>query len=270
MNYVAHEHLGLYFLRRRELEQAKQHLLAALEIAPATHSAHNSLGAVYAQLGDREKAIAQFREALNLVPTYLEAQLSWGLVLETEEKFGDAVEHYGIAAREHPEAIGAWRKLGDMCLVLGRQAGARDAYRRVLKLGGDSAEVLADLGQALSELGDEPAALASFVKAENIAPGYARALHGHAWIQATSASPEYRNVASALALLDECKMHHKGSNWTHLRVLAAALAASGRFEEARRTAAEAFANAPSSEWEKLKTEGQLYAAGQALVRFGGR
>jgi tetratricopeptide (TPR) repeat protein len=238
-NYVAHEHMGLWLQRQGELERAREHYLAALASAPALPSSHVDLGAIHAQLGQRAEAMAQFQEALRLAPDHLQARLSLGLLFELAGDLEGALQHYETAAREHPDSPDAWRKLGEARFALGRHAEAREAHARA-RAAGDTTE----LGQTLSESAEER----------------------QAWTLATSTAPGERDPARALALLDGCAARHAGGSWTHSRVLAAALAAAGRFEEAVRAAAESSALAPETEWARLKAERELYAAGRTVGR----
>lgn len=135
-NYVAHEHMGLWLHRQGELERAREHYLAALASAPALPSSHVDLGAIHAQLGQREEARAEFLEALRLAPDHEKARLSLGYLLELEGDLVGALEHYEIAAREHPESLDAWRKLAQALSVL-RPAEAGTANERVRALSGE-------------------------------------------------------------------------------------------------------------------------------------
>jgi len=262
-NYVAHQNLGMYLQGRGDLTGAREHYQAALAILPDLYSAHGNLGGLYAQQGERALALAEFQEALRLVPDFLDARLSWGLLLQLDGDTAGALEHYQRAAREHPESADAWSQCGGALLALGRFAEARTAYEQALSRERGSAEAHAGLAEALDGLGDARAALAHFAEAQRLAPELARALHGEAWLRATRA--ELRDPARATALLQRCAPRDGGS-WAHLRVEAAVLAAQGRFPEAARAAAEAFAAAPRAEWERLKAELATYQAGRALER----
>jgi hypothetical protein len=67
-------------------------------------------------------------------------------------------------------------------------------------------------------------------------------------------------------VLQGCAGGAEARDWTHLRTLAAALAAAGRFDEAVRSVAEASAWAPRGEWERLKEERALYEARRGIER----
>jgi tetratricopeptide (TPR) repeat protein len=262
-NHVAHQVLALELQRDGELLAALEHYRATLALAPYQHDAHGTLGAGYMQLGRRDEALAEYREALRLRPDFLDARLNWGLLLELEGDFAGALAQYELATRTHPEAGAAWSKRGDALLALGRAAEARDAFRAALERAPDAPDApgtLAGLGSSLGELGEEDAALAHLARALHRAPRHARAVHATAWIHATSRDPRRRDPERALALLATCG----DSGWPHLRTVAAALAAAGRFTDARRAAAEASAAAPAPLWPALKAERETYAAGRAL------
>jgi tetratricopeptide (TPR) repeat protein len=241
-NYVAHEHRGLWLQRRGELAAAKEHYLAALASAPRLPSSHVDLGAVHAQLGQREEAELRFREALRLVPDHLEARMSLGLLHQHAGDLEGALLHYEIAAREHVDERRVWLQLAEVQFALARHPAARASFQRARAVAGPAAEL--ELGASLSPVAEER----------------------QAWVLATSSEPGERDPERALALLAACAARHPGGSWTHARVLAAAQAAAGRLEEAVRSAAEASALAPSTEWPRLKAERELYAAGRALGR----
>jgi tetratricopeptide (TPR) repeat protein len=63
----------LVLLRGGDLNESKQLVTRAVEIAPKTSNFHDTLGRVQAKLGEREAAIASFQKALDLEPNNLEA-----------------------------------------------------------------------------------------------------------------------------------------------------------------------------------------------------
>src|SRR6185436_4979459 len=234
-------------------------------IAPQLVDAHSNLGTLLMQLGERERAIEEYRSALRLRPSYLHARLNWGMLYELEGDTEHALEQYRIAAKQHPESPSALTKLGDALLASGRAAEACDAYRQSLARPNIQTNTHAGLGEALAAIGDEAGALEQFELSLALRDDWPRALHGEAWIRATSRAPERRGPARALELLGRCPKGEAAS-WQHLRVLAATQAALERFPEAARTAAEAALRAPSSSRPPIEGERELYASGKALVR----
>ena len=66
----AHHKLGLALERAGKYEPAKAAIQRALALRPNTAQYLNSLGAVYAKLGDRAQAVASFERAVTLLPNY--------------------------------------------------------------------------------------------------------------------------------------------------------------------------------------------------------
>jgi tetratricopeptide (TPR) repeat protein len=265
-NYVAHDHLGFLFQKRGQLDLAREHYEAALAIAPLLVDVHSNLGALYQQLGERELARRQFEEALRLQPDYLDARLNWGLLCEQEGALEQALGHYERAARAHPESAAAWTKLGQAALALGRTELGLDALARALERDGGSARANAELGNALLELGRTEPAREHLGEALRLDPHEPGALHGLAFLRASSSDPALRDPAAALELLAGCPARGEASDWRHLRALAAALAARERYAEAAQAAAEALARAPRSRWAQLGEESEVYRRGEALRR----
>ncbi len=265
-NYVAHDHLGLLFQKQKDLARAREHYEATIAIAPRLVDAHSNLGAVFAELGERGRAIECFQEALRLQPDSLVARLSWGFLCEREGDQLQALEHYELAARDHPSSAAAWSKVGDALFALGRYEPARAAYARALELEDELAAAHAGLGLALIELGQGLEAEAHLGEALRLQPDSPQALDALAFHLASSADERVRDPARALELLRSCESRGEPPGWRHLRALAAALAARGEFERAALTVAQASAAAPPSEWERLRSERELYQAGQALAR----
>ncbi len=265
-NYVAHDHLGLLFQKQGDLERARKHYEATIAITPKLVDAHSNLGAVYMELGQRERAIERYQEALRLQPDFMDARLNWGLLCEREGDHEAALRHYQTAAQQHPESAAALAKVGDAALALHRYELAVEAYSRSLERQSDLAIAHAGLGIALDERGESSSAVAHFAAALGLDPTCAPALHGWAFLLASSAEEGRRDPARALELLGRCEARGEPSNWRHLRALAAALAARGEFAEAARAAATASALAPRPEWEGLTAEGERYRKGEALRR----
>ena len=72
----AYQKLGLALERSGKLEPAKQAILKALAIRPNTAEFLNSLGSVYAKLGDHKQAVATFERAVALRPNYTVARFN--------------------------------------------------------------------------------------------------------------------------------------------------------------------------------------------------
>src|SRR6185369_5888170 len=78
----------------------------AVRLRPDDAEARNSLGLVYVQSGDDEKAIAAFREAVKLRPDYADAHQNLGAVLTTSD-VAQAVRELETAVKLQPRLLKA-------------------------------------------------------------------------------------------------------------------------------------------------------------------
>jgi Tfp pilus assembly protein PilF len=77
--------------------EAEQRMLAALRADPGSAEAHNTLGSIYLQGGDLEKARRQFEEAIRLQPKLASAHYNLGLVLQQQGKTEAAAQEFRAA-----------------------------------------------------------------------------------------------------------------------------------------------------------------------------
>ena len=94
---------------------------------------------IYWHQADYEGADAVYAEALKWVPDYPPALLGRGRIAIAQGRAGQAIAHLEKAARLRPSAESLWL-LGDARRMQGDEAGAQEAYGRVVELGrrGDS------------------------------------------------------------------------------------------------------------------------------------
>lgn len=176
-----------------------------------------------------------------------------------------------------PEVSRGWSGLGEALATRGDATGAREALERAVELDDGNASAHANLGAVLTALGDPENALVHFERAVTLHPGnlaarlnfglallgakrQAEAAHqfelvlatapnvpraalGLAWIKAVSADEALRDPARALALLEP---YLAASSPLVLDIQAAALAASGRHEEAVQVIARALRDAQAA------------------------
>jgi tetratricopeptide (TPR) repeat protein len=115
-------------------EQAVDLLARAIEADPAFAVAQHALGGVHQALGNRWKATAQFRAAIQLDAGYAEPHKSLGdLVLSASRPpYDQAIEAYDRAIRLRPFYADAHAGLGDARAAKGDVDGAIGAYTKAL------------------------------------------------------------------------------------------------------------------------------------------
>jgi tetratricopeptide (TPR) repeat protein/mono/diheme cytochrome c family protein len=179
-------------------EEAVRRFTEAVRLDPGLAYAHNSLGVSLFALGRADEAIARFGRALAIEPAYANAHNNLGRALEASGALGDAVVHYREAIRIQPDNVLTLQNLGGALARLGQFGEAVALLRRALELSADSASVAAKL----------------------------------AWVLATQDAAPTGRPEEAIELAERAVAATGRRDATTLDVLAAALAANGRFDEA--------------------------------------
>jgi hypothetical protein len=106
----------------------------ALAVTQGNHRAHAALGAVYDERGDTASAIAQYRQALRIVPDQAEWRNNLGLLYVKDNKVAEAMGQFAIATRLRPDFADAFNNLGAMHARAGQMTEAIAAYTEALRL----------------------------------------------------------------------------------------------------------------------------------------
>lgn len=192
--------LSLVFLTWRQT--ALYHNLVALYTGilaknPGCWMAHYNLGIALNNQGKTDEAIAHYREAIELRPSYAEAHYNLGRLLARKGQLDDAVTHYEKALEINPADAEAQNNLGVTLFGSGRVDEAIAHYQEALKIRPDYAEASCNLASALLSKGDLDGAIAYYSVCLALLPN--------------QAEPEY-NLASALlrkGRTDEAIAHYK-------------------------------------------------------------
>jgi tetratricopeptide (TPR) repeat protein len=192
--------LSLVFLTWRQT--AVYHNLVTLYTGTLTKNpgcwmAHYNLGIALNNQGKTDEAIAHYREAIELRPSYAEAHYNLGRLLARKGQLDDAVTHYEKALEINPADAEAQNNLGVTLFGSGRVDEAIAHYQEALKIRPDYAEASCNLASALLSKGDLDGAIAYYSMCLALLPN--------------QAEPEY-NLASALlrkGRTDEAIAHYK-------------------------------------------------------------
>jgi tetratricopeptide (TPR) repeat protein len=273
--WMAHYNLGIALNDRGQTDEAMAHYLRAIELRPSYSEAHYNLGRLLAQKGQLDDAVTHYEKALEINSADAEAQNNLGVTLFARGRVDEAIAHYQGALKIRPDYAEASCNLanallskGDLdgaiagysaCLALspnqadvhydlasallrkGRTDEAIAHYKKVLELRPDSADAYANLGSAFLAKGRVRDAIAAYRNALRISPENVPAQSNLAWLLATSSDPSLRNGSEAVLLAERADSESSRSE-NHpivLRILAAAYAESGRFDEAKQTAQQA-------------------------------
>ncbi len=172
---------------------------------PDNERAWNHLALALKNEGRIEEAEVAFLRALAIDPTHAKARFNYGNLLFARGDRGGALREFSEAARRRPQDELMVFNHGYVLTLLGRVPEGLDRYRDAL---------------ALRPEWDRPKMLL-------------------AWALATSPDERVRAPEEAVRLAEALNSESGGGVPRHVDVLAAALAAAGRFPEAERTAARA-------------------------------
>jgi len=259
---VANRNLGTVLLitgRPRESgdysrKASEIRLRAAVEADPANARGFNDLGALLAQTGRVEEAVAQFEKAVALKPDFAAARANLGGALAKLGKLDEALAQLRKALELDAGYAPAHYNLGLVLSQRGDAQGAIREWRSALDLDPKYAEAHASLADALYAQGRTAEALAHWRDCIELQPNDAPALLRAAWVLATSPDAALRNGAEALAFAVRAVELSGGKDARTLDALAAAYAEKGRFADAALTARRAQALAARENQPALADE----------------
>jgi len=260
----AHYNLGRLLVNLGQLNDAVAHYERATAINPADAEAQNNLGVTLFGMGRANDAVAHYQKALEIRPDYAEASCNLANALIAKGDLDGAIAQYTACLAAVPDQEDAQYNLASALLRKGRADEAILQYQKVLAMHPESGDAHANLGSALLAKRRIRDAMTEYTKALQISPENLPALCNLAWLLATSVDPSLRNGSEAVQLAERADSASSRSEKhpTVLRILAAAYAEAGRFDEAKETAQQAVREADkqgnSSLSSTLRDEIALY------------
>jgi len=155
---VSHDLLqGRLYFARRQYTKSLDVLGSALNLAPQNAGARVLAAQAAEHVGDRQRAIDEYRTALRLEPSIVEARLALARLLLTAGGSGEAADLvWPLTAESSPKRAEALRLLAVARAQAGDTVGAREAATTLRGLPGGAPaawEVLADLERKSGGLG---------------------------------------------------------------------------------------------------------------------
>jgi tetratricopeptide (TPR) repeat protein len=276
---------GLTLERLGRRTEAISSFREALRLDPHSVLAHVDLGAALENDGQRDEAVRHNEEALRLDPTCVIAHLNLGAILEKQQRIEMAIEHYRAVLRAQPNSDKGHYNMGTALAKLGRldealgyfttaleinpnyvaahynlglaqeQLGKADKglshYRRAVELAPGVAHYRVSLAAALFSSGRKDEAMAHYGEALRCDPKWPLATSQVAWALATHPDQRRRNAARAVTLAEQTCQATGNRQPRLLDTLAAAYAASGRFDRAVTVARQALSLAESENSPEL-------------------
>lgn len=127
--------------------------LDAVKKEPEGATPHNQLGAAYTELGDTEKAFAQFQIALRINPEYPDAHTNIGLLYYRMNQVDKAIEHFRKSLQLKPASPETHNNIGLAYASLGKLDQAVAAFQESLRFKSIQPGVYNNLGEAYEKMG---------------------------------------------------------------------------------------------------------------------
>ena len=226
-----YSNLGGALTGQGRLDEAVAACRRALEIDPDDTYALNNLALALAGQGDLEGAAELFQRAFAIDPAYTDPLRNLGLLRARQRRHGEAVELYRRALEVNPSLVQVLNDLGASLAARGELAEAMRQWQRVLEIDRRELAALYNLSTAHAMRGEHRQAVRRLRQGLELAPDSSRLVSLLAWELATAPDAELRDGAEAERLAR--RVHAARPDQPQpADVLAAALAAQGRYEEA--------------------------------------
>ena len=176
MFFLLRGYFGEVMSAQRARASFKQNLEAAT-LNPADASAHYNLGLIYLQRGEVTEARQRFLRAVEIDADEVDAHYQLGRISRAQERLPDAIKYFEqVVARDDRHAQNEiWREIGATYLAAEQFADARDALERFLDRRQSDPEGLYLMGRALAGLGlnrEAAESMRACIEAVKTAPAY--------------------------------------------------------------------------------------------------
>jgi Tfp pilus assembly protein PilF len=173
---------GLNHLREQQISLAESSIKQAIALDETNPIYHNSLGVLYLQLQQPERALPEFTRATELDEAYGEAFLNTGIALAEMRRWDEAVVAYrrALALPTLPVSDIAYQNLGLALYHLKKYREAEEALRFAIRLDSQMVAGYYNLGLVLLAQHRRDEAKVVFRRARDLAPqsDFGRAARG--------------------------------------------------------------------------------------------
>jgi tetratricopeptide (TPR) repeat protein len=135
-----HRQQGILYFSQHDLQKALGEFRSAVELNPSDAESHDYIGVLLGELGSVAAAIPEFQKALELNPRFSLAHYHLALAYYRTGQTREAVAHYQEALRLKPDFSDAKYGLSEVCSKLGDRAGAIRLLRELINADPNSVE----------------------------------------------------------------------------------------------------------------------------------
>ncbi len=239
VDYRRHLDRAADLVKAGRLDEAFPELKTADAMRPGFADTLAAFGYYYREKGDTARAVDYFEKALAADPRNWAAHNFYGVTLFRAGRYDEAMAHLAAAVEVNPLNAQSLTNLGTLEFTRGNIEAARASFEKALDSTPRYAKAHFNLAMLLARGKDFRGAADHYEKAVELAPSDGAALANLAWLYATCADPAVRNGGRALELGRSYLKLAGEANPRAQDILGAALAETGRFEEAREAARKA-------------------------------
>ncbi len=233
----------------RDSESLFAHAVAVTADNP---NARVDYGVALEQQGRFPEALAEYREAVRIAPDNLQAQYNIGNLLDKMGQPEKARLELLKAVQLDPKSAASRDALGAVLVELGRFPEAMDQFTEALRLDPNHAGAHFDMGKVLLKQGRDAEAIDEFRAALRLEPDNFQILAYTAHVLAANENPPRRDGQTALALALKANALSGNSQPFVFDALGMACAETGRFDEAQQAVQAAIDIANAAQMKKLE------------------
>jgi tetratricopeptide (TPR) repeat protein len=238
----------------------------AAQVDPTNSDVYCSRGMAWAKIGNTEKAFADLEKAIVVDSGNARAFAARGWMYNNVHEFDLARADLNESLRREPSEHAHVGRAFALIELRRFDSAIADADQAI-EIAPDLASAFAIRGWARLFLGQFRGAVSDFETAIQLY-GEERAtfaFYGYAWLLATCPDAEYRDGRRAFEYANRVRDHRRMQVWEANKLLAAALAEMGRFEEAIQLQRHAIQGSPDAQKEQLRDVLARYESHQAYV-----
>lgn len=167
-SWLAHNNLGLKYLRNGQPEKAIELFKKAIEIRPLNAKSYNNMAKALEVLDRSEEAVDYYHKALELAPNSRQIALSLGVACRDNGEFHEALSAFQRAVALAPSYADAYNDMGILYCLTGKPTEAIAAFEMAIEIKPDDAMAYNNLGKLKTDLGHPEEGIALLSKALSI------------------------------------------------------------------------------------------------------
>ncbi|MEK9627775.1 MAG: tetratricopeptide repeat protein [Nitrospinota bacterium] len=146
--------------------------------SPRLIRAYNNLGEAHDKLGNYDKAIEEFQQALKINPNYFFGLNNLGNVYGKQKKYNEAIPFFQKALDQKPDYSPAHYNIARAYHLIGKKREAAESYRKAIQFNPYFEQAFYNLAYLSMELSGFDEAIANFNKFLKMQPNHSKAHFG--------------------------------------------------------------------------------------------